>query len=145
MANTKKTVIHDDRGNEIELGTTDIDALYSASAPKYLSAGEHTVRLVHWEVVPEKTVTNRQDTYTTKPYILLDLADSNTNEVTTTRLYFNFVPYFMDNIAAQTDGEIGGMKLSEVLAYLGRHDFTVWVSYDPQRGVQVAYREPRAF
>lgn len=145
MANIKKTVIHDDRGNEIELGTTDIDALYSASAPQYLSAGVHTVRLTHYEIVPEKTVTTRQDSYTTKPYILLDLADAKTNEVTTTRLYFNFVPYFMDNIAAQTDGAIGGMRLSEVLAYLGRNDFTVWVSYDPQRGVQVAYREPRAF
>ncbi len=138
----KKTTIIDN-GNEIELGTTDIDAFYSEAAPRYMEAGHHIVRLSHYEVVPEKTVTTRTDVYTTKPYILLDLRDVKSGEITTTRLYSGFVPYFLDNIAAQTSGEISGMKLSNVLNYLGRNDFEIWVTYSRERGVEVSYREPR--
>jgi hypothetical protein len=133
----------DDNGNEIELDTSSIDAFYSESAPRYMEAGHHTVRLTHYEVVPEKTVTTRTDVYTTKPYILLDLSDVKSGEVTTTRLYANFVPYFMDQIALQSKGEVSGMKLTGVLKYMMTSDIDIWVSYSREFGVQVNYREPR--
>lgn len=137
----KTTYIND--SEHIEIGTTDIDAFYSEPTKRYLSAGHHIVRLAHYEVVPEKTVQTRTDCYTTKPYILLDLVDQKDGDVTTTRLYANFVPYFMDQIAAQTEGAISGMKLGNVLKYLGSHDFDIWVDYSKEFGVQVNYREPR--
>ena len=130
-------------GTEIELGSTNIDDFFTESAPSYMEKGHHIVRVAHYELIPEKTVKTRTDLYTTKPYILLDLADKKTGEVTTTRLYSAFVPYFLDGIAAQTDGAISRMKLSEVLKYLGTHDFSIWVTYDKEYGVQVNYREPR--
>lgn len=138
----RKTTYVNDSEN-IELGTTDIDAFYSEKAPSYLSSGHHIVRITHYEVVPEKTVTSRTDVYTSKPYILLDLQDQKDKDVTTTRLYQNFVPYFMDQIGAQTEGATGNMPLSGVLKYLMTHDFDIWVDYSREYGVQVNYREPR--
>ena len=139
----KTTYITDSERTEI--GTTDIDAFYSEKAPSYLSSGHHIVRITHFEVVPEKTVTSRTDVYTTKPYILLDLADQkDKSSVTTTRLYQNFVPYFMDQIGAQTEGATSAMPLSAVLKHLMTHDFDIWVTYSREFGVQVNYREPRS-
>lgn len=139
----KTKYINAANGTEIELGSTNIDDFYAESAPSYMEQGHHIVRLVHYELIPEKTVKTRTDIYTTKPYILLDLVDKKSGEVTTTRLYSAFVPYFLDGIAGQTGGAISRMKLSEVLKYLGTHDFEIWVSYDKDYGVQVNYREPR--
>lgn len=133
----------DEHGNEVQLGTTSIDDFYSASAPHALAPGHHTVRIAHFELIPEKTVTTRTDRYTTKPYILLDLVDTKDGDVTTTRLYSGFVPYFMDAMIAQTDGAISGMKLTQVLTYLSTNTFEIWVSYSAQEGVRVNYREPR--
>lgn len=131
------------RGTEVEYLVTDIDAFYEEPAKTYLAKGHHIVTLAHWELVPAKEVVTRTDNYTTKPYIMLDLVDVKTNEATTARLYSGFVPYFLDQIAAQTAGAIGGMKLSEVLAYLQTHKFEIWVSYDKSMGVQVNYQQPR--
>lgn len=143
----KKSIIDqnyiDGNGNQIELGTTDIDSFYSESAPAYMSKGHHIVRLVHYELIPEKSVQSRTDRYTTKPYILMDLVDQKNGEVTTTRLYSSFVPYFMDAIALQSEGATSGAKLSKVLEYISKHDIDIWVSYSREYGVQVNYREPR--
>lgn len=139
----KEIRITDKNDQNIEYLVTDIDGFYSEPAKKYFKSGHHLVKLAHWELIPEKTVTSRTDVYTTKPYILLDLVDTKTKEATTTRLYSNFVPYFLDQIAAQTEGAISGMKLSEVLAYLGKNKFEIWITYDKATGVQVNYQEPR--
>lgn len=144
----KKTIIDqtytNDQGHLVELGTTDIDAFYGEAAPSYMSKGHHVVRLAHYEMVPEKTVQTRTDLYTAKAYILLDFVDKKSGEVTTTRLYSGFVPYFMDAIALQSEGATSGMKLSQVLSYISKNDIDIWVSYDREYGIRVNYREPRA-
>jgi len=135
----------DNNKNLVELeALEDIDSFYAAPAKRDMERGHHVVRLVHYEVVPAKTVQTRYDVYTTKQYILLDLVDSKNGEVISTRLYAGFVPYFMDAIKNQTAGNTCNMKLSEVLKYLGAHDFDIWVSYSREFGVQVNYREPRS-
>ena len=139
----KTTIIDTVNEQRTELFVTDIDAFYSAPSPNYLKAGHHIVKLANWELVPQKTVETRTDHYVTKPYILLDLVDTKTNEATVARLYSGFVPYFLEQIAAQTDGAIGGMHLSEVLNYLGKKKFEIWVTYDKSKGPQVSYRAPR--
>lgn len=134
----------DNDRNLVELeALEDIDSFYAAPVKRDLTSGHHVVRLTHYEVVPAKTVQTRHDVYTTKQYILLDLVDKRSGDVTSTRLYANFVPYFLDAIKIQTEGATCNKKLSEVLAYLGNHDFDIWVSYDREFGVQVNYREPR--
>lgn len=133
----------DEHGNKITLGTTDMDAFFAGSAPAVMAAGHHVVRLAHWELVPEKEVETRTDRYTTKPYILLDLVDVEDGDVTTTRLYSGFVPYFMNALLGQFNGEIRGMKLTEILTYMGTHEFEIWVSYSAKDGARVDYREPR--
>ena len=129
--------------NAEEVFVSSIDSFYEAPAKSYLKRGHHIVRLANYELVPSREVESRTDRYTTKAYLLLDLVDVKTGEATTTRLYSSFVPYFMDAIAAQTAGAISEMKLSDVLKYLGTHEFEIWVSYDKQYGVQVNYQEPR--
>lgn len=133
--------------NKLDVTTTelvnDLDAFYSAAPKSYISSGHHIVKLVNWELVGEREIATRTEHYVTKSYILLDLKDTKSGEVTTTRLYQSFVPYFLDQIAGQTDGAISGMGLKQVFSYLSKHEFDIWVSYSKQYGVQVNYQEPR--
>lgn len=138
----KKATIVDKNDPNVELTIMDLEAFYSEPVKTYLKAGHHVVKLAHYELVPERTVTSRTEVYTTKPYLLLDLVDVKTGEATETRLYSGFVPYFMDQLAVQTKGEISGMTLKELLHYLGRNSFDIWVKYDPKTGVQVSYQKP---
>lgn len=133
----------DDNGNEIELDTTGIDSFYSEETPHYAKAGYHVVRLIHAEMEPEKTVTSRTGVYVKKAHIIMDLRDVKTGEVITTKLYPNFTPYFMDQIAKQSEGTLDRAPLSEVLKYMTRSDIEIWITYDRVYGVQVNYREPR--
>ena len=120
-----------------------IDSMCSEECPRYFAKGEHIVTVCNWEYHPKEEVKSRTGDYVKKPFVLLDLLDSKTGEVQETKLYPGFVPYFFNQISAQTEGAVGGMKLSEVLAYLGNHEFSVWVSYSKENGVQVAYQAPR--
>lgn len=139
----KKNLIIDEHITRDEVLVDSLDAFYSEAPKTYVASGHHIVKLINWELVPEREVETRTDHYITKSYVLLDLKDIKTGEVTTTRLYSNFTPFFIDQIAAQTDGAISGMKLSKIFEYLGKHDFDIWVSYSKQYGVQVNYQEPR--
>lgn len=141
---SKVTYINSQNDTNVELNIMDLEAFYSKPVKTYLPAGHHVVKLAHYEVVPEKTVTTRTDRYTTKPYILLDLVDVKTHEATETRLYSGFVPYFMEQLVVQTKGEISGMTLKQLFDYLGKNSFDIWVKYDPQNGVQVSYQRPKS-
>lgn len=135
----------DDHGNIVELDAlVDVDKFYAPPERHDPAAGHHIVRLVHYEVVPAKTVQTRFDVYTTKQYILLDLADRKSGEVISTRLYEGFVPYFWDAIILQSAGNCRAKKFSEMLSWMQNNDVDIWVSYDRKFGVQVNYREPRS-
>lgn len=99
------------------------------------NTGRHTCKVTCYEhVVPEEE--GKQD------YILVTMLgkDCCTFEA---RLYAARIPYFMGAIARQTRGATAGIKLSAVLDYLMAHDFDIWVSYDPDYGMQVNYSAPR--
>lgn len=130
--------IHDGVLNAEDL---DIDNFSDAALPE---EGHHVVRIICWELVPEKEIVNRYQgkvVHTgekTKAYISLDLKDS-VGRVFTTRLYPGGVAGFMRNMAAQSDGACLGMKLSGVIRYFMQHDMDVWVRWDSRYGVQIDY------
>lgn len=95
--------------------------------------GRHTCKVQGFDMVkPENG----------QPYILVQLFGGDCAAFET-RIYSARVPYFMAAVARQTCGAIGGLRLSEVLDYLTKHTFDVWVKYDKDYGLQVNYSEPR--
>lgn len=123
-------------------------------------SGKHTVTLADWLYVAEvrnmveeidENGNNRShliypgrpaDEVISKAHLLLTLKGAD-GEVMESKLYPGRLAYFMSCIVRQTEGAVMGMQTSQVLEYLRKHSFDVWVSYSTQYGVQFDYREPR--
>ena len=98
------------------------------------SVGKHSCKVVDFAIISEEGRT---------PYCSIDMVDSDGAEIPS-RLYSARVPYFMGTIARQYPDSVAGKKLSDVLKFLSKNAFDIWVSYDAQYGVQIQYSEPRS-
>ena len=113
---------------------TFIDSFGASSLP---SKGKHTVTLDSYKMVPAKVADD--GTVVAQAHISLAWNDHEKNEMIDARLYSAAVPYFMDGVNRQMDGEFMGMKLSAILESLKTNEITITVDWSSKYGVQVSY------
>lgn len=99
--------------------------------------GEHTGRVLSYKLVTEAEAGAGK-----QPYYAVTI-EANDCAIQT-RIYGGRVAYFMGAIARQTDGAIAGLKFTQVLEYLTKHDFSVWATWDEKYGMQYNFTEPKS-
>lgn len=70
------------------------------------------------------------------PYVLIETSDP----LITIKLFSSRVPYFMKAINRQFNWNLSGLKLSQVLKYLEKHEFKIQLTYHPRYGEQIDFR-----
>ena len=98
--------------------------------------GEHVGRVLTYKLVTEAEAGEGKQPYYAVTIEAKDCAIQ-------TRIYGGRVAYFMGAIARQTEGAVAGMRFTQVLDYLMKHDFSVWATWDDKYGMQYNYSAPR--
>lgn len=114
------------------------EAIFDEFATQSLPGkGKHSVKLVHCEMVPAVVDSNGE--VRSQPYVSVNYKDTRSGDVITSRIYSKAVPYFMENLNKQFKGDLMGMKFSQILNYIQKHAFEIWLDWDQKYGVQVRY------